>query len=59
METLVAVICTNPAGESKTASKYPPGTWPLDTPGGRFYAEWDDQAPATFTTAISSPIYAS
>lgn len=47
METLGIVICTNPADESKTASKYPPGTWPLDTPGGRFYAEWDDQAPVT------------
>jgi hypothetical protein len=19
--------------------------WPIDTPGGRFYAEWDSQAP--------------
>ncbi|TAG08013.1 MAG: hypothetical protein EAZ42_11965, partial [Verrucomicrobia bacterium] len=27
--------------------QYPSGTWPLDTPGGRFYAEWDDQAPVT------------
>lgn len=47
MEAPVTVICANPAGESKTASKYPLGTWPLDTPGGRFYAEWDDQAPVT------------
>ncbi len=47
MEAPVTVICANPAGESKTASKYPPGTWPLDTPGGRFYAEWDEQAPVT------------
>ena len=21
------------------------GTWPVDTLGGRFHAEWDDQAP--------------
>lgn len=47
MEAPVTVICANPAGESKTASEYPSGTWPLDTPGGRFYAEWDDQAPVT------------
>ncbi len=25
----------------------PSGSWPLDTPGGRFHAEWDDQAPVT------------
>lgn len=23
------------------------GSWPLDTPGGRFHAEWDDQSPVT------------
>ena len=21
--------------------------WPLDTPGGRFYAEWDEETPTT------------
>ncbi len=47
MEALETVICAHLAGESKTASKYPCGIWPLDTPGGRFYAEWDDQAPVT------------
>jgi len=24
-----------------------PGRWPIDTPGGRFYAEWDSQAPVS------------
>jgi hypothetical protein len=24
-----------------------PGRWPIDTPGGRFYAEWDNQAPVS------------
>jgi hypothetical protein len=23
------------------------GAWPLDTPGGRFYAEWDTEAPTS------------
>lgn len=23
------------------------GSWPVDTPGGRYYAEWDTQAPVT------------
>ena len=40
-------ISAHPAGEVKTAPHYPAGTWPLDTPGGRFYAEWDDQSPVT------------
>jgi len=47
MEAPLTVISANPAGETKTAPQYPSGTWPLDTPGGRFYAEWDDQAPVT------------
>ncbi len=42
MEALETVICAHLACESKTASKYLWGIWPLDTPGGRFYAEWDD-----------------
>jgi hypothetical protein len=41
------LIRTHPQGESKNISQYPSGTWPIDTPGGRFYAEWDDQAPVT------------
>ena len=43
----MALIPVHPQGESEITSKYPSGTWPLDTPGGRFYAEWDEQAPVT------------
>lgn len=37
----------HPAGESKTELKFSIGSWPLDTPGGRFFAEWDAEAPVT------------
>jgi hypothetical protein len=47
MDATASLICANPAGESKNAPQYPPETWPLDTPGGRYYAEWDDKAPVT------------
>jgi hypothetical protein len=47
MDAPVTLICPNPAGELKNSPEYPSGSWPLDTPGGRFYAEWDDQAPVT------------
>lgn len=43
----MALIPVHPQGESENSSKYPSGSWPLDTPGGRFHAEWDDQAPVT------------
>jgi hypothetical protein len=47
MDAPLSLICPNPAGELKNTPEYPSGSWPLDTPGGRFYAEWDDQAPVT------------
>lgn len=47
MEAPMSVISANPASETKIPPQFPSGTWPLDTPGGRFYAEWDDQAPVT------------
>ena len=47
MDAPATLISANPAGETKTTPGCPPGTWPLDTPGGRFYAEWDEQAPVT------------
>ena len=47
MDAPTTLICPNPEGESKITPETPPGSWPLDTPGGRFYAEWDDQAPMT------------
>jgi hypothetical protein len=34
-------------GEAKIPSGAPVGTWPLDTPGGRFHAKGDNQAPVT------------
>lgn len=50
METPAPPICAHPAGEpsnNRASAAYPPGNWPVDTPGGRFYAEWDDQSPVT------------
>ena len=47
MDAPVTLICANHVGESKSPPQSPSGTWPLDTPGGRYYAEWDDQAPVT------------
>jgi hypothetical protein len=44
MDTPMPAILAHPAGEGKTFPHYPVGTWPLDTPSGRFYAEWDDQS---------------
>ena len=35
----------HPQGEPKITSGTPAGTWLVDTPGGRFHAERDDQAP--------------
>jgi len=49
MDAPVIVISANPTGETKTPLQYPSGTWPLDTLGGRLYAEWDDQAVAVGT----------
>lgn len=43
MRSEVMDIEAHPVGESKRGL----GTWPVDTPGGRFYAEWDTQAPVT------------
>jgi len=47
MDTPLTIVPANPAGVSKNAASYPSGSWPLDAPGGRFFAEWDDQAPVT------------
>jgi len=40
------VICTHPAGETFFPGKKSP-PWPVDTPGGRYYAELDLDAPVT------------
>ena len=47
MEAPAALMAAHPVGESQTSPRYPSGSWSLDTPGGRFHAEWDDQAPVT------------
>ena len=47
MEATKSPICAHPAGESENHASCPSGSWPLDTPGGRFYAEWDDETPVT------------
>ena len=47
MEPANPLKCAHPAGETQTRAACPSGSWPLDTPGGRFHAEWDDQAPVT------------
>ena len=47
METRNFLGCAHPAGEREKQASCPSGSWPVDTPGGRFYAEWDDEAPVT------------
>ncbi len=37
----------NPPGERPQENKTAQANWPLNTPGGRFYAEWDDGAPVS------------
>ncbi len=41
------VICTHPSGETLFAPPQPPPAWLVDTPGGRYYAELDLDAPVT------------
>lgn len=47
MEACTPPTSAHPKGEGKATQQIPPGSWPVDTPGGRFYAEWEDQAPVT------------
>jgi len=47
MEKLSEVLSVHPAGESQKGDDGGAKSWPLDTPGGRFYAEWDTEAPVT------------
>ena len=37
----------HPEGEDQNVTKMTSSSWPLDTPGGRYYAEWDDSTPVT------------
>ena len=47
MEKLSEVLSVHPAGESQKVDDGGAKSWPLDTPGGRFYAEWDTEVPVT------------
>ena len=40
-------LCAHPAGERFFPSLKGSPAWPVDTPGGRYYAEFDDDAPVT------------
>jgi hypothetical protein len=43
MPPLESTVAVHPLGES-TLEQLP---WPVDTPGGRYWAEFDDEAPVT------------
>jgi hypothetical protein len=47
MNASTPLIYSNPQGEPEKTGCPIIGSWPLDTPGGRFYAEWDDESPVT------------
>ena len=47
MESIAALVKAHPQGEGHFESQPGAGSWPLDTPGGRFYAEWETQTPVT------------
>ena len=47
MESIAALVKAHPQGEGHFESQPGAGSWPLDTPGGRFYAEWETQTPIT------------
>jgi len=47
MSALLERLSTHPEGECKLGSCGGDRSWPLDTPGGRFYAEWDTEAPTS------------
>ena len=41
------VMGVHPKGEGQQGNFGGGSSWPVDTPGGRFYAEWDTEAPVT------------
>lgn len=47
MSALLERMSTHPEGEAGKAGFVSLGVWPVDTPGGRFFAEWDAEAPVT------------
>ena len=47
-------ISAYPAGEVKTSPLYPARTWPLDTPGGRFYVNGTLNVNGSLTTGTAA-----
>lgn len=47
MSALLEHLATHPEGELEKRQISASGGWPLDAPGGRFYAEWDEDVPVT------------
>lgn len=47
MTALLERFAAHPAGERVELPLKAPAAWPVDTPGGRFYAEWDADTPVT------------
>src|ERR1700719_4744170 len=47
MQTFASTQELHPVGERELGAFGSGEPWPLDTPGGRFYAEWDSDAPVT------------
>jgi hypothetical protein len=47
MSEETAVISGHPAGESVWKATQTCAAWPVDTPGGRYWAQWDTETPVT------------
>jgi hypothetical protein len=47
MQSRSVVLEAHLKGEPESLGSGAPSRWPVDTPGGRFHAEWDPQAPVT------------
>lgn len=47
MEKLSEILSVHPGDESQKAYDGGAKSWSLDTPGGRFYTEWDTEVPVT------------
>ena len=47
MERETIPVDAHSKGEGSAIIFQPDDRWPVDTPGGRFYAEWDSQSPVT------------
>jgi len=47
MKSKIIALSAHSKSEPVNAASGPADRWPLDTPGGRFYAEWESHAPVT------------